>query len=119
VHFFTRRILSLTAAVILIPHPSSLIPNPFALRFAYRRVSELVLMKEDDMGATDEQVTVRSHIGYLCKAGDVVLGYNLRDTNIVECDDEGGDDLGNQDVLVVRKLYGGVARGDKDAARQR
>ncbi|GMH58905.1 hypothetical protein TrRE_jg1404 [Triparma retinervis] len=74
-------------------------------------------MKEDSMGADDSQVIARSHIGYLCKAGDVVLGYNLRDTNIVERDDEGGDDLGNQDVVVVRKLYGGVASGERERQR--
>mmetsp|Transcript_12054 Transcript_12054/g.24630 ORF Transcript_12054/g.24630 Transcript_12054/m.24630 type:complete len:593 (+) Transcript_12054:206-1984(+) len=83
------------------------------------RVSEMQLMKEDDMGVSDDQITVRSHIGYLCKAGDVVLGYNLADANIVEGEEEGMEEMSNAEVVVVRKLYGGVARGDKDAARQR
>ena len=85
-----------------------------------RRLAELTLMREDDMGVRDDHVMVRSHLGYLCKAGDVVLAYCLQDTNIV--DDEARAELDKtsaQDVVVVRKLYGGVATGEVDAARQR
>ncbi len=84
------------------------------------RLAELTLMKEDDMGINDDQVVVRSHVGYLCRAGDVVLCYNLADTNLV--DDEASElrEKGRvPDVVIVRKLYGGVARGEADAAKQR
>jgi len=85
-----------------------------------RRLAELTLMKEDDMGVRDDHVTVRSHLGYLCKAGDVVLAYCLQDTNLV--DDEARAALDKStalDIVVVRKLYGGVATGEVDAAKQR
>ncbi|GMH50260.1 hypothetical protein TrVE_jg7954 [Triparma verrucosa] len=79
-----------------------------------RRVAELTLMKESDMGSSDSQVVVRSHLGYLCKSGDTVLCYNLTDTNIV--DDEARENLEKtnmQDVVVVRKLYGGGKGGEE------
>ena len=85
-----------------------------------RRLAELTLMREDDMGISDQQVVARSHLGYLCKAGDVVLAYCLADTNLV--DDEARASLersGAQDIVVVRKLYGGAATGEGDAAKQR
>jgi nonsense-mediated mRNA decay protein 3 len=79
------------------------------------RRADLTVMREADMGISDEQFIASSHIGYLCRAGDVVLGYHLEDTNIV--DDEaqqlmtqGGKGAPPQ-IVIVRKLYGGAAKG--------
>jgi len=48
------------------------------------RRADLTVMREADMGVSDEQFIVSSHLGYLCRAGDVVLGYHLEDTNITD-----------------------------------
>ena len=113
----------LTRYVVLDNTPASFKDGNAAKKTTRRqrnRLSTLTLMREQDMGKTDQQQVVCSHIGYLCKAGDVVLGYNLQDTNIV--DDEAREDLdagSDTQLVIVRKLYGGVARGELDAAKQR
>jgi nonsense-mediated mRNA decay protein 3 len=84
------------------------------------RLASLTLAREDDLGMNDSQVEERSHIGYLLKAGDVCVGYDLKETQFV--DDE-AEDLRAQgklpDVVVVRKLYGSAATGEADAAGKR
>ena len=86
------------------------------------RRAELTVMREADMGVSDEQFTVRTHLGYLCRAGDVVLGYHLGDTNLV--DEEATALLNNSvgavpEVVIVRKLYGSAATGENDPAKKR
>ena len=54
------------------------------------------------------------------KAGDVCLGYDLTETQFVDDDAEEMRAAGKlPDVIVIRKLYGGVATGDADAAKKR
>jgi nonsense-mediated mRNA decay protein 3 len=56
------------------------------------------------------QVEELSHLGYLLKAGDVCVGYDLRDTQLVDDEAETQRSQGKlPDVIVVRKLYGGAA----------
>lgn len=84
------------------------------------RLASVTLAKESDLGVNDVQYEERSHLGYLCKAGDVCLGYDLTETQLV--DDEAEDMRASgklPNVLVLRKLYGGVATGDANAARRR
>ena len=76
------------------------------------RLAALTLAREDDLGMNDAQLEERSHVGYLLKAGDVCLGYDLKETQFVDDDAERERAAGNfPDVIVVRKLYGNAARG--------
>jgi len=84
------------------------------------RLAELTLAKEDDLGVNDAQCIERSHAGYLMKAGDVCAGYDLNQAQFIN---EDAEDLREQrklpEVIVLRKLYGGVATGDVNASKMR
>jgi len=84
------------------------------------RLASLTLAREDDLGINDRQFEEQSHVGYLMKAGDVCVGFDLTETQFVEDQAENMRSSGKlPDVLVIRKLYGGVAAGDADAAKKR
>lgn len=91
-----------------------------ATRKQRNRLATVTVAKESDLGVNDAQFEERSHLGYLMKAGDVCLGYDLQETQLV--DDEAEDmraDGKLADVIIVCKLYGGVASGDGNAAKRR
>lgn len=91
-----------------------------ASRKQRNRLATVTVAKERDLGVNDAQCEERSHLGYLFKAGDVCLGYDLQETQFV--DDEAEEMRSNgkfPDVIIVRKLYGGVASGDANAAKMR
>merc|ERR1712226_1421556 len=84
------------------------------------RLASVTLAKEEDLGVNDVQREERSHIGYLLKAGDVCLGYDLTETQFVDDEAEDMRSEGKMpDIIVVRKLYGGVATGDVNASKSR
>jgi nonsense-mediated mRNA decay protein 3 len=84
------------------------------------RLASLTLAREDDLGINDKQFDERSNVGYLMKAGDVCVGYDLTETQLVDDDAESTRASGKlPDVVVIRKLYGGVAAGEADAAKKR
>lgn len=81
------------------------------------RLASVVLAKEDDLGANDKQCEERSHVGYLLKAGDVCVGYDLKETQFVNDDAERHRSDGKfPDVVVVRKLYGCAASNEPSKA---
>lgn len=91
-----------------------------ATRKQRNRLATVTVAKERDLGVNNVQYEERSHLGYLMKAGDVCLGYDLTETQFV--DDQAEDMRANgklPDVIVVRKLYGAVASGDVNAAKMR
>jgi nonsense-mediated mRNA decay protein 3 len=54
------------------------------------------------------------------RSGDVCVGYDLKETQFVNDDAENERSTGKlPDVVVIRKLYGGVAAGEADAAKKR
>uniref|UniRef100_A0A7S2Y9Y5 60S ribosomal export protein NMD3 n=1 Tax=Entomoneis paludosa TaxID=265537 RepID=A0A7S2Y9Y5_9STRA len=74
------------------------------------RLARLTLAREEDLGSNDAQYEEQSHVGYLMKAGDVCLGYDLKDTALSEDDAETVRANGGfPNVIVIRKLYGGAA----------
>jgi nonsense-mediated mRNA decay protein 3 len=78
------------------------------------------MAREDDLGINDKQFEDRSNLGYLMKSGDVCLGYDLTETQLVDDEAEEIRAAGKlPDVVVLRKLYGGVASGEADAAKKR
>lgn len=84
------------------------------------KLASLTLAREDDLGVNDKQFEERSHIGYLFKAGDVCVAFDLTETQFVEDEAEEMRSSGKlPDLVVIRKLYGGVAEGDVDAAKKR
>jgi len=77
------------------------------------RLAEVTLAKEADLGKNDETVVAVSHVGYLLAAGDVCVGYDLRELHLADDDVEEARSAGKlPDVIVVRKLYGAAAGGD-------
>jgi nonsense-mediated mRNA decay protein 3 len=91
-----------------------------ATRKMKSRIASVTIAKENDLGVNDTQVEERSHVGYLLKSGDVLLGYDLRETQLVDDDAEDARASGKMpDAVVVRKLYGGVATGEVNANQMR
>jgi nonsense-mediated mRNA decay protein 3 len=72
------------------------------------RLAECVLMREADLGVTDQQYSCVTHLGYILREGDVVLGYDLTRASWVQ--DCGEENIGGKkaipDVVLVRKYYG-------------
>eukprot|EP00980_Cylindrotheca_fusiformis_P008923 scaffold1900_cov123-Cylindrotheca_fusiformis.AAC.49 len=84
------------------------------------KLATLSLAREADLGANDKQFEERSYVGYLMKAGDVCVGYDLTEIQFVDDDAEEMRSAGKlPDVIVIRKLYGAVAAGESDAAKKR
>jgi NMD protein affecting ribosome stability and mRNA decay len=84
------------------------------------KLASITSARESDLGTNDSTLVDVSHLGYLMKGGDVCLGYDLRETQLVDDEAEEARTAGRfPDVVYVRKLYGGVASGEKDAARKR
>jgi len=84
------------------------------------RLANLSLARESDLGINDNQYDERSHMGYLMKCGDVCVGYDLTETQFVDDAAEEFRSAGKlPNVLIIRKLYGGVATGESDAAKKR
>jgi len=91
-----------------------------ATRKQRSRLASLALAREDDLGINDQQFEERSHVGYLMRSGDVCVGYDLTETQFVDDNAENERSSGNlPDVVIIRKLYGGVASGEADAAKKR
>ena len=84
------------------------------------RLASLTLAREDDLGVNDTQFEERSNVGYLMKSGDVCVGFDLTETQFVEDEAENMRSSGKlPDIVVIRKLYGGVATKEADAAKKR
>lgn len=84
------------------------------------RLASLTLAREEDLGTNDAQYDERSHVGYLLKAGDVCLGYDLKETQFADDEAESLREQGKfPDFVVVRKLYGSAATGEGITTKKR
>jgi nonsense-mediated mRNA decay protein 3 len=84
------------------------------------RLASLTLAREEDLGINDSQFEECSHVGYLMKAGDVSLGYDLKESQFVDDEAENQRALGDlPDVVMVRKLYGGAALATTETKQTR
>ncbi len=91
-----------------------------ATRRLRNQLATLTLAREADLGVNDQQFEENSHVGYLMKSGDVCVGYDLTETQLVEEEAEEMRSTGKlPDVIVIRKLYGGVATNEANAAKKR
>ena len=76
-------------------------------------MAEAVLARSSDLGANDQQFTVRTHLGKWLKPGDLALGYDLATANVNDdgvaemLGGVGGEDAAHllPDVVLVRKTY--------------
>lgn len=113
----------LTRYVVLGKDPVYMERNQSKRNVSRKQRTKLALItsaRESDLGANDSTLEECSHLGYLMKSGDISLGYDLKDVQLV--DDEADDLRANgklPDVVFVRKLYGGVATKEIDAAKKR
>jgi len=113
---FARYIVLGKEAVILERNVS----RKSATRRQKAKLASITVAKEDDLGINDVQIEEQSHVGYLMKSGDVAVGYDLTDVQFVDDDAEEARAAGKfPDVVMLRKLYGGVATNEADAAKQR
>jgi len=113
----------LTRYVILGKDPVFLERNQSKRGVNRKQRSKLALVsaaRESDLGSNDVTVEECSQLGYLMKSGDVALGYDMKDVQLVDDDAEDVRRAGKfPDVVFVRKLYGGVATGEVNAAKKR
>jgi nonsense-mediated mRNA decay protein 3 len=103
----TRYVVLGREAVVLRPNAS----QRRTTSKAKSRLARVVVAKEHELGARDTvQIEELSHVGYLLRSGDVCVGYDLRDTQLVDDEAEQMRSEGKlPDVVLVRKLYGGAA----------
>lgn len=85
------------------------------------RLATVTLAKEQELGVVSncKYYEEASHIGYLFKSGDVAVGYDLTESQLVldENEDHETDEERRRswpDVLVVRKIYSGLAATGAD-----
>jgi nonsense-mediated mRNA decay protein 3 len=84
------------------------------------KLARLTLAHENDLGNNDVQVEELSHQGYLFKSGDMCVGYNLKETQLMDDEAEQLRIEGKlPDVIVVRKLYGPAAGMDNSVSKVR
>lgn len=84
------------------------------------RLATINLAKEEDLGVNDNQMEELSCLGYLVKAGDICLGYDLKDSQFIDDDAETLREEGKfPDVVVIRKLYAGATADEADYAKKR
>jgi len=89
-----------------------------ATRRNRNKLALLTTAKEEDLGINDTQLVTASHIGYLMKSGDMCVGYDLTDLQLVDDEAEEARAAGKMtDAIMIRKLY--AKDGETNAARNR
>lgn len=84
------------------------------------KLALITTARESDLGMNDAQLEEQSHLGYLMKSGDVALGYDLKEVQVVDDDAEAARAKGKfPNVIFVRKLYGGAATNAVDTSKKR
>lgn len=71
------------------------------------RMCEVVVAKESDLGRNDKQYMVKSHLGYVLKPGDYVLGYDVTTCNV---NHDENDRIELPDIVLIKKHF---VRNDK------
>jgi nonsense-mediated mRNA decay protein 3 len=73
---------------------------------AHHRLATVEVARDEDLGVNDRRFTVTTHLGYVLKAGDSVLGYDLSKVSLNDNELEdlrGADNL--PEVVLVRKHF--------------
>lgn len=113
---FTRYVVLRREAIII----SRNVSRKATTKCNQRKLASLTISKDSDLGLNDASHIVTSHIGYLLKAGDIALGYDLRDMQLVNPEAEKSlKDSSLPDIVILRKLYGGLVTQDLDSTVKR
>lgn len=67
------------------------------------QLCEVEVARSKDLGVNDTRYTVLSHLGFVLKPGDHVLGYDFVNANLRSDDDKKGIEF--PDVILIRKHY--------------
>ncbi|EME27493.1 nonsense-mediated mRNA decay protein 3 [Galdieria sulphuraria] len=68
-------------------------------------MGDVTVSRSSDLGITDRQFYIRSHVAKFLKAGDLVLGYDLESANYNDSVLDEYRSLQLPDVILVRKTY--------------
>ncbi|XP_011865136.1 PREDICTED: 60S ribosomal export protein NMD3 isoform X2 [Vollenhovia emeryi] len=63
------------------------------------------VVKATDLGINNNPIHTRTHLGHVLKAGDSVLGYNVKDTNINDTNFDNLSEDSIPDIILVKKFY--------------
>eukprot|EP00794_Sanderia_malayensis_P017668 gene17668-19430_t len=68
--------------------------------------ADVYVMRSEDMGATDDQIHCRTHLGHILTTGDTVLGFHLMSSNLNDENFEKMKEDQIPSVVLVKKSYG-------------
>jgi nonsense-mediated mRNA decay protein 3 len=73
-------------------------------------LADVWVVKESELGNTEQQIHCRTHLGHLLSPGDIVLGFDLKNANVNDFnfDQMKADKL--PDVVLVKKVFGDSGR---------
>ncbi|XP_045464171.1 60S ribosomal export protein NMD3 [Harmonia axyridis] len=82
----------------------SFYPDPKA--FSKKHVlADCWIVKESELGISDNSIHVKTHLGHILKVGDTVLGYDLANSNVNNPIFQKIDNSEVPDVILVKKHY--------------
>ncbi|EFO25985.2 NMD3 family protein [Loa loa] len=78
------------------------------------RLVDIWVVPSNQIGQDNQEVCTRSHLGHLLKPGDLVLGYDLRSSNVNSTllDEMKRDRI--PDIILVRKVYDRSIRQERN-----
>jgi len=83
--------------------------TPFGHHSDKHVLADVWVVKSSDLGNSDEEIHVKTHLGHLLSPGDTVMGFDLKNANVNEPNFEKMQekDKGKiPDVILVRKVFG-------------
>jgi nonsense-mediated mRNA decay protein 3 len=69
-------------------------------------LADVWVVKSSDLGMTEDYIHTRSHLGYLLKPGDLVMGFDIANTNVNDRNFEQLNTENLPDVIIVKKVFG-------------
>jgi len=69
-------------------------------------LADVWVVKSSDLGMTEDYIHTRSHLGYLLKPGDLVMGFDIANTNVNDTNFEQLKVENLPDVIIVKKVFG-------------
>jgi len=69
------------------------------------QLAEVTVARSADMGVNDESYECLTHLGNVLKAGDTVLGYDVRNCNLSDTQIKPLKDVQMPDVILIRKTF--------------
>jgi len=76
-----------------------------SMRSKYQ-AADVYVMRSQDMGATDDQIHCRTHLGHILTTGDTVMGFHFLSSNLNDNNLEKMKEENIPNVVLVKKSYG-------------